>query len=128
MRTALLLLIVVLAGTSGEIAVTHAMKRIGDVHGFAPRTVLRALGRAFRLPTMWLGVALIATGFFSMLILLSWENVSFVVPATSLSYAVGALGAKLVLGERVSRVRWMGVLLVILGVVLVWLGEGHGAG
>jgi drug/metabolite transporter (DMT)-like permease len=77
---------------------------------------------------MWLGVGLIALGFFSMLILLSWENVSFVVPATSLSYAVGALGAQVVLGERVSRVRWMGVVLVILGVVLVWLGEGHGVG
>jgi drug/metabolite transporter (DMT)-like permease len=77
---------------------------------------------------MWLGVALIAAGFFSMLLLLSWENVSFVVPATSLSYAVGALGAQLVLGERVSRARWLGVLLVILGVVLVWLGEGSGAG
>jgi drug/metabolite transporter (DMT)-like permease len=128
MHTAIFLAVVVLAGTSGEIAVTHTMKRIGDVPGFAPRTVLRALGRAFRIPSMWLGVALIAAGFFSMLLLLSWENVSFVVPATSLSYAVGALGAQLVLGERVSRARWLGVLLVILGVVLVWLGEGSGAG
>lgn len=114
--------VVVFAGTTGEIAVTHTMKRIGEVRSFRPRAMLRMLGHAFRHRMMWAGIAMMALGFFSLLALLSWENVSLVVPATALSYAVGALGAKLFLGERVDRLRWLGVLLVVVGVALVWFG------
>lgn len=122
MRTALFVGVVVLAGTGGEIAVSHVMKRMGEVKDFAPRAVARVLRRAFRAGWMWAGIALMALGFFALLLLLSWEDVSFVVPATALSYAVGTLGAKLLLGERVTRVRWAGVLLVCAGVALVWMG------
>jgi drug/metabolite transporter (DMT)-like permease len=45
-----------------------------------------------------------------------------VVPATALSYAVGTLGARFVLGERVTLVRWAGVALVCAGVALAWAG------
>lgn len=122
MRTALFLIVVVFSGTGGEMAVSHVMKQVGEAKNFSPRAVWRVLTRAFSLPWMWIGVALMAVGFFSLLALLSWENVSFVVPATALSYAVGALGAKLLLREHVSGVRWAGVLLVCLGVALVWAG------
>jgi drug/metabolite transporter (DMT)-like permease len=119
MRTFLFLAIVVLAGTGGEIAATHAMKRIGEVKEFAPRVVLGVLGRAFRLGWMWVGMALMTLAFFSLLALLSWADVSFVVPATALSYVVGALGAKLLLGEHLRPMRWAGILLVAFGVAIV---------
>ncbi len=122
MRTALFLAIVVFSGTGGEICATRAMKLIGEVKSFAPRVVLAALGRAFRLGWMWLGIGLMALSFYSFLALLSWNPVSFVIPATALSYAVGALGAKFLLGERVNSVRWIGVLLVCFGVALTWAG------
>jgi drug/metabolite transporter (DMT)-like permease len=64
------------------------------------------------------------TAFFSLLALLSTENVSFVVPVTALSYGVGALGGKFFLGEQVTRRRWAGVLLVCAGVALVIAGRG----
>jgi drug/metabolite transporter (DMT)-like permease len=122
MRVWMLLAIVVFAGTGGEISVTRAMKHIGEVREFHPRALLKVLGRAFRIGWMWLGLALLAMAFFSLLALLSWENVSFVVPLTALSYVVGALMAKLFLKEEVDQIRWMGVLLVVVGVVLVWVG------
>ena len=122
MRVWVLLGIVVLAGTAGEIAVTRAMKQIGEVRQFNPRALIRVLGRAFRIGWMWLGLVLLAMAFFSLLTLLSWENVSFVVPLTALSYVVGALMAKVFLGEEVDLVRWVGVLLVVVGVVLVAVG------
>jgi drug/metabolite transporter (DMT)-like permease len=122
MHTALFLAIVVFAGTGGDICATHAMKQIGEVKSFAPRVVLAALGRAFRLGWMWLAIGLMALSFYSFLALLSWNPVSFVIPATALSYAVGALGAKFLLGERINGVRWIGVLLVGLGVALAWAG------
>jgi drug/metabolite transporter (DMT)-like permease len=66
---------------------------------------------------------MMALAFFSLLAMLSIENVSFVVPVTALSYAAGALGGVFFLGERVSTRRWVGVLLVCIGVTLVWLGK-----
>jgi uncharacterized membrane protein len=121
-RVWLLLAVVVLAGTAGEVAVTRAMKQIGEVREFHPRALLRFLGQALRVKWMWLGLALLAMAFFSLLALLSWENVSFVVPLTALSYVVGALMAKIFLKEEVDLIRWMGVLLVVVGVVLVYVG------
>lgn len=122
MRVWLLLAVVVLAGTGGEVAVTRAMKQIGEVHHFNPRALLRVLGRALLVNWMWLGLGLLAMAFFALLALLSWENVSYVVPLTALSYVVGALMAKLFLGEEVDHIRWLGVLLVVVGVVLVAVG------
>lgn len=122
MRIALFLAFVIFSGTGGEICVTHAMKRVGEVDNFAPRTLLRVLRRAFRVGWMWLGIALMALAFYAFLALLSWAPVSFVIPASALSYGVGALGAKFLLGERVSGTRWAGVLLVCLGVALAWAG------
>lgn len=122
MRTAFFIALIVLASTGGDICITRTMKFIGEVHHFSPHAILKVLGRAFAVAWMWLGITLMAISFFSLLAVLSWENVSFVIPATALSYAVGALGAKFLLGERVNSVRWAGVLLVCLGVALVWVG------
>jgi drug/metabolite transporter (DMT)-like permease len=122
-RTAFFLFIVVVAGTLGEICITKAMKRIGEVKEFSPRAILQVLGRAFAATVMWLGLALMALSFFAMLELLSREDVSFIVPATAASYVAGAVGAKFLLHEQVSRRRWIGVVLVSVGVALVWLGQ-----
>ncbi len=119
LRTGLFIGIIVLTSQGGDIALSHAMKRIGEVKNFGPRNLLRTLGRAFQVPWMWLGVGLMAIAFFSLLALLSWANVSLVVPATASSYLVGALGAKFLLGERVDTMRWIGVVIVCIGVAFV---------
>jgi drug/metabolite transporter (DMT)-like permease len=122
-REALLLFFVVVSGTGGEICVTRAMKRVGEVTDFRPLAVVRVILRALKVPWMWIGVAMMALAFFSLLGVLSIENVSFVVPMTALNYAAGALGGKFFLGERVTPRRWAGVLIVCLGVTLVWFGK-----
>src|SRR5579859_867584 len=123
MREAILLFFVICAGTGGELCVTRAMKRVGEVKDIRPHSLARVIFNALKIPWMWAGVSLMALAFFSLLAVLSIENVSFVVPVTALSYAAGALGGIVFLGERVSSRRWLGVLLVCLGVTLVWLGK-----
>jgi uncharacterized membrane protein len=75
--------------------------------------------KALRVPWMWIGVGMMTVAFFALLGALSVFNVSFVVPVTALSYIAGAFGSMAFLGERVSRQRWLGVLLVAIGVILV---------
>ena len=118
-RTALFLGIVVVAGQLGELSLSRAMKTIGEVRRFTPLNLLRVMGRALRVKWMWIGIGMMAVAFFSLLALLSWANVSLVVPATASSYLVGALGAQFLLGENVNRERWAGVIIVCIGVALV---------
>ena len=117
------LFVIITAGTGGELCVSRAMKVIGEVHDFRPAALVRFVLRATRVGWMWMGIALMTVGFFSLLGMLSIENVSFVVPVTALSYAAGALGALLFLRERISPQRWLGVLFVCIGVTLVWLSR-----
>jgi drug/metabolite transporter (DMT)-like permease len=119
MRTTIFIAIVVFGGTAGDIAVSHAMKRIGDIENLRPRAIGRFMARAFRMVWLWIGIALMAVGFFSLLALLSWADVSVVVPATALSYVAAAFGAKYLLNENVAPLRWAGVLLVCIGVALL---------
>ena len=120
----ILIFFIVVAGTGGELCVTRAMKTIGEVHDFRPRALLNVFARALRVGWMWIALLLMTSGFFALLGMLSLENVSFVVPVTALSYAAGAYGGSLFLGEKVTRQRWLGVLMVCIGVTLVWKGRG----
>jgi len=121
---AALLALIVLGGTAGELCITRAMKVVGEVHDFRPTALIRVFARAMRIPWMLLGLSLMGIGFFAMLAMLSLENVSFVVPFTALTFAAGAYGGSLFLGERVTPLRWAGILLVCLGVLLVVQGKG----
>jgi drug/metabolite transporter (DMT)-like permease len=124
MREIILYLLIIGAGTGGELCVARAMKVVGEVKDFRPSALLRLIPRVLRVPWIWVGLTLMGTAFFSLLAVLSIENVSLVVPVTALSYAAGALGGKFFLGEQVTPRRWAGVLLVCVGVALVVVGRG----
>jgi len=123
-RETVLYILIIIVGTTGELCVTRAMKTIGEVKDFRPASLLRVVGRAMKVGWMWLGLGQMTMAFFALLGMLSLENVSLVIPVTALSYAFGALGGKIFLGERVTRQRWAGVLLVCIGVTLVFIGKG----
>jgi uncharacterized membrane protein len=117
-RTLLLIAIVVLTGTAGEMLASHVMKQVGEPARFTVKNIVTLLRATLRLPAMWISIGLMAAAFFAFLAVLSWADVSFVVPATASNYIVGAVGAKLLLGERVTPRRWTGVLLVAAGVAV----------
>src|SRR5580693_8823635 len=123
MRAAPILIFVVVTGTGGEICLTHAMKLLGEVHDFRPRAIASFVLRALRVSWLWLGVLLMAASFFSFLAMLSWFPVSFVVPATSLAYVAGAIGAKFFLGEQRNVTRRTDILLICLGVAMAWVDD-----
>jgi drug/metabolite transporter (DMT)-like permease len=123
MRELIFYLLIIGAGTGGELCVTRAMKTVGEVKDFRPIAVMGAIARALRVSWMWIGLTLMGIAFFSLLLVLSSENVSLVVPVTALSYAAGALGGKFFLGEQVTRQRWAGVFLVCIGVAVVIIGR-----
>jgi multidrug transporter EmrE-like cation transporter len=122
MGVILLLGVLICGSTGGEIAITYGMKAVGEPEHLRPKEVLRFLGRALTSGWFWAGIPLMALSFYALLVLLSWQPVSFVIPASALSYVVGTMGAKYILREDVSPVRWAGVVLVCAGVALVVAG------
>ena len=112
---------VVIASTVGDVLQSRAMKEIGDLglvrqqHGLSG-VVLQVIANA----RFMIGLAFMAVGFLSLLITLSWGDVSIVGPASaSLTFLANALVAHIYLKENVDRRRWMAALCVAGGVALL---------
>ena len=121
-RTLIVLAVFILAGCGAELAMTHGMKKVGEPHRLRPWEVLQFVWRALRSGWFWVGVPLMALNFYLLMVLLSWEPISLIIPASALSYVVGTLGAKYVLHEEVNAWRWAGVFLVCTGVAIATVG------
>ncbi len=121
MRLILMLVFFICCSTGGEIAMTYGMKQVGEPESFRPLALLRFIGKAVSSGWVWCALPLLAASFYSLLILLSWAPLSIVIPASAFNYVVGTFGAKYLLRERVSPRRWMGVIMVCIGVTLVLL-------
>ena len=115
--------LLVAASTAGDVLLSVAMKKIGDLGQLRQREGLGAVARRiFTQGTFWMGIACMTVAFFSLLVALSWADVSLVAPAaTSLTFLTTALAAKFLLNENVDQRRWLSAILVGVGVVLLAL-------
>jgi len=114
-----MLIFFVLCNTGGEIAMSYGVKQVGEPESFRPMALLRFVWDAAKNRWLWVAIPLLAASFYSLLILFSWAPVSVVIPASASNYILGTFGAKYLLKEGVSVKRWMGVILVFIGVMLV---------
>lgn len=73
-------------------------------------------------PWAALGVALLILWMTSRMALLSWADLSYVLPVTSVGYVLVALSGSVLLHEQISLRRWAGILLIMAGVSLVSFG------
>ena len=113
--------LIVLASTAGDVLLSHAMKRVGDVGAiWKQHGLLGVVRRVFGTPTFFLGLLCMGVAFYSLLFALSWGDVSLVAPAAaSLTFIGNAFAAKIFLHEKVDRRRWIAALLVAAGVALL---------
>ena len=113
--------LLVMASTAGDVLISRAMKRIGDLQELRqrkglPHVIRRVLGSG----SFLLGIGFMTLAFFSLLTVLSWADVSLVGPAsTSLTFLTSALAARVFLKERVDGRRWAAALCVSAGVALL---------
>ncbi len=113
-KTRLWAVISVLSNVAGNSALTHGMHELGAV-GNTPFALIAALFH----PWVALGVALLIVWTFAHMALLSWADLSYVMPVTAIGYVVTAFAGKFFLGEMVSPSRWAGIVLITAGVTLV---------
>src|SRR5271170_6779365 len=118
-KTYLLILLMVIFGLLGNVLLGKAMKRIGPASIGTPAEALDVLSRVLTSGTIWLGIGSLITFFVAYMLVLSWADYSYVQPAASVAYAMVALLAHFMLREVVTPLRWMGVLIICLGVLVV---------
>ena len=121
MKTVVLIAMIVLADSAGDVLLTMGMKQVGEISTIRPRALLIIGRKVITNRNFLYGLFFLAVTFFSFLIVLSWADLSLVFPAKSLVYVASTLGAKFILGETVSFQRWAGISLVCLGVFLISL-------
>jgi drug/metabolite transporter (DMT)-like permease len=95
------------------------MKRIGALHGPGFGALRFDFIAIFTDAPVWFGIVSMLIFLGGLMLVLSWADYSYVLPATAAMYAVTPLLGRLVLGERVTPLRWLGVALICAGVVFV---------
>jgi drug/metabolite transporter (DMT)-like permease len=76
--------------------------------------------------SIWLGVASLLTFLLANVLVLSWADYSYVQPASSVGYGVSALLGYFMLSEPVSPLRWLGIAIICLGVLVVGQSNPRG--
>jgi len=109
----------VLFSSVGNVLFSKGMKEIGEVSQWSAAVLAAIFLKVLASGWIWLGIGSQLLFLGSLLLVLSWADYSFVIPASAVGYAVVALLGRAFLGEAVSPARWVGVGLICLGVALV---------
>lgn len=120
-RRYLILAIVTLTSALGDTFLDRGMMEIGPVS-------LHHLGSlivALKVPWILGGIVLLLGFFASYLTALSWADLTYVLPATSMGYVVVALLSKFWLHEAISPSRWLGIFCIVAGVGFVTRGPAY---
>ena len=123
-KTWVLTLIVVVTQALGNLSLTWGMKHQTRELGLSPVEYVEAIFS----PWVGLGIALLILWLLTRMTLLSWADLSFVLPVTAIGYVLSALTGKYFFEEQISWTRWLGTLLIVGGVTLVGMTRPNTTG
>lgn len=112
-RTHLLVLIAIATQVAGNVFLSHGMRLAGAILSASPLDYVRAINA-------WTvaGMCMLAIWMITDLALLSRADLSFVLPVIGTSFVLIAVVGHFVLNERVSGIRWIGIVVICIGVLL----------
>ncbi|HEY5513885.1 MAG TPA: EamA family transporter [Geomonas sp.] len=124
LKTAIVMLIAVIAGTIGDLLLASGMKQLGDISAMNLKGILNVSLQALTSPKLVLGTCMLAIFFFLWLAVLSWEDLSVALPMQALNYILVAFLSQYFLHEVVTPMRWAGTVLVAIGVLMITKSGG----
>ena len=122
-KVLIVLLIALVIEAVGVVFLSKGLKEIGKPAQVSVAGIGRVLKRGATNRSLLLGVALEAVFFGALLYLLSQRDVSLIWPLTSLGFVITAFAARFILDEKVTSLRWAGVLLIVLGAGMITWSE-----
>jgi uncharacterized membrane protein len=114
-RKYLVLAGVTVFAAAGDSMLSHGMKQAGNISIHSLQNLIFAVLN----PWVAVGIVLLLAFFAAYTTALSWADLTYVLPATSVGYVLLALLAKFALHEQVSVTRWLGIALISGGVGFV---------
>jgi uncharacterized membrane protein len=117
-KTLILILVMVLCANTGDLMLKRGMTQIGSVH-FSAAGLEHAFLLTITNPTIWIGIIFLIGFTASYMTVMSWADYSYVMPAGAFGYALLTLLAVIFLHEHVTPRRWIGVVFICIGVLLV---------
>jgi drug/metabolite transporter (DMT)-like permease len=117
-KTLVLVLAMVVCANAGDLLLKRGMSDIGAVE-LTPHGVEQAFRLTIASRTIWAAILFLIGFLVSYMTVLSWADYSYVMPAGAFGYAVLTFLAVIFLHESVSPRRWVGVVLICVGVLLV---------
>jgi uncharacterized membrane protein len=124
LRTLLLVIAVVIANAVGNLSLAWGMKHVGEAVGLNPLGYVRVMVN----PAVALGILLLILWLLMRMTLLSWADLSFVLPLTSFGYVLAAVLGYLFLHEAITPTHWLGTVLIFAGTMLVGTTDGKTVG
>lgn len=124
LKTRLFTVLVVLSSVSGNLFLSRGMRELGHIAGLSLLPYIRAVFT----PWVALGITLLLVWLFAQMALLSWADLSYVLPVTSIGYVLSALAGKIFNQEHINGWRWAGIALIVAGVLLVARTAPHRQG
>lgn len=119
LKTSILVALLVVLNSSGNFFFGLGMKRIGAVQAGSRAALHSAFVAVFSSVWIWFGIVSMLLFLLALMLVLSWADFTYILPATASMYAVVPLLGHFVLGESVTGLRWIGVALICVGVMLV---------
>jgi len=114
-KTRVFTALVILTNVLGNFSLSHGMRQVGATVSVSVPAYLQA----FTNPWVIAGMALLIIWLLAQLSLLSWADLSYVLPVTAIAYVLTAVLGNLAGGEPVAALRWLGILLITAGAILV---------
>ena len=108
-----------LKATVGQVLLKTGMRQVGPVSRADLSSPLPLLLMVFSNPLILIAIPLYVAGFLVWLIVLSKLDLSHAYPFLAVTYVLVPLLSWLFLGEQVPLMRWIGIAVVCLGIVLV---------
>lgn len=117
-KTWLAVIILSLADSAGDLLLASGMKKIGKIEKMSIKEALQVIYKIIINPSILSGIACQGIAFLMFITVLSWADISFVRPATALTYLFSMIGAKLILRETFTKEKLMGITLIGMGILL----------
>jgi uncharacterized membrane protein len=117
-KTLVMVLLMMVCANTGDLMLARGMKQIGKVVISVPG-LQHALWMTIQNASIWIGILFLIGFTLCYMTAVSWADYSFVMPAGAIGYAIQTMLAIVVLHEVVSPKRWIGVVLICVGVLLV---------
>jgi drug/metabolite transporter (DMT)-like permease len=119
----LILVIGLVFESTGVVLLKKGMTQIGSVQKVSAAEIARLVKAGLSNSRILLGVLFEALFFLCLIILMGKSDISFLWPLTGLSFVFATLAAMLFLDEKVSSMRWLGVVFIMLGAALISYSE-----